>query len=99
MKEGGVACVAVVSVSFKPNGASTKDARGHWAKRSKKFAQCPHASFVLAPLGLKETETTATQVGGGGGGSVTEVQRQGWKSDEKGTGQEKKSRGQHFVRQ
>ena len=28
-----VACVAVVSVSFKPSGAS---ARGHWAKRSKK---------------------------------------------------------------
>ena len=25
------------------------------------FAQCPRASFVLAPLGLKETETTATQ--------------------------------------
>ena len=31
-----LACVAVVSVSFKPSGASTKDARGHWAKRSKK---------------------------------------------------------------
>ena len=31
-----VACIAVVSVSFKPSGASTKDARGHWAKRSKK---------------------------------------------------------------
>ena len=30
-----VACVAVVSVSLKPSGASTKDARGHWAKRSK----------------------------------------------------------------
>ena len=29
-----VACVAVVSVSFKPSGASTKDARGQ--KRSKK---------------------------------------------------------------
>ena len=28
-----VACIAVVSVSFKPNGASV---RGHWAKRSKK---------------------------------------------------------------
>ena len=28
-----IACVAVVSVSFKPSGAS---ARGHWAKRSKK---------------------------------------------------------------
>ena len=28
-----VACVAVVSVSFKPSGVS---ARGHWAKRSKK---------------------------------------------------------------
>ena len=27
------ASIAVVSVSFKPNGAST---RGHWAKRSKK---------------------------------------------------------------
>ena len=61
-----VACVAVVSVSFKPSGSS---ARGHLAKRSKKsrsrgptflflFAQCPRA---LAPLGLKETETTATQ--------------------------------------
>ena len=25
------------------------------------FAKCPRASFVLAPLGLKETETTATQ--------------------------------------
>ena len=25
------------------------------------FAQCPRVSFVLAPLGLKETETTATQ--------------------------------------
>ena len=25
------------------------------------FAQCPRASFVLTPLGLKETETTATQ--------------------------------------
>ena len=31
-----IACVAVVSVSFKPSGASTKDARGHLAKRSKK---------------------------------------------------------------
>ena len=50
-----LACVAVVSVSFKPSGVS---ARGHWAKRSKKFAQCPRA---LTPLGLKETETTATQ--------------------------------------
>ena len=59
-----LACVAVVSVSFKPSGAS---ARGHLAKRSKKirsgregllFAKCPRA---LAPLGLKETETTATQ--------------------------------------
>ena len=29
----GVACVAVVSVSFKPSGVS---ARGHWAKRNKK---------------------------------------------------------------
>ena len=28
-----LACVAVVSISFKPSGAS---ARGHWAKRSKK---------------------------------------------------------------
>ena len=28
-----IACVAVVSVSFKPSGAS---ARGHWAKRNKK---------------------------------------------------------------
>ena len=28
-----IACVAVVSVSFKPSGVS---ARGHWAKRSKK---------------------------------------------------------------
>ena len=27
------ACVAVVSISFKPSGVS---ARGHWAKRSKK---------------------------------------------------------------
>ena len=34
-----VACVAVVSVSFKPSGASTKDARGHWAKRSKKVGE------------------------------------------------------------
>ena len=60
-------CVAVLSVSFKPSGAS---ARGHWAKWSKKvgvgglllflllFAQCPHG---VAPLGLKETEMTATQ--------------------------------------
>ena len=29
--KGRLACVAVVSVSFKPSGA-----RGHWAKRSKK---------------------------------------------------------------
>ena len=97
-----VACVAVVSVSFRPSGSS---ARGHLAKRSKKsrsgregrgrkgkvpfpspplppagegkerfpflprpsptlllflllFAKCPRA---LDPLGLKETETTATQ--------------------------------------
>ena len=73
-----LACVAVVSVSFKPSGSSV---RGHWTKRSKKsrsgggggvegrpspplllflllFVQCPRA---LAPLGLKETKTTATQ--------------------------------------
>ena len=31
-----LACVSVVSLSFQPSGASTKDARGHWAKRSKK---------------------------------------------------------------
>ena len=30
-----LACLAVVSVCFKSRGASTKDARGHWAKRSK----------------------------------------------------------------
>ena len=48
------------------------------------FAQCPHASFVLAHTWLQETETTATQAlrkqnipmhpekwGGGGGGEVT----------------------------
>ena len=33
LPSGHLACVAVVSVSFKPSGAS---ARGHWAKRSKK---------------------------------------------------------------
>ena len=83
-KHSTVACVAVVSVSFKPSGVS---ARGHWGKRSKKvrerrggegrgrkgnpprpspplllfcsfLSQCPRA---LTPLGLKETETTATQ--------------------------------------
>ena len=32
----GIASVAVVSISFEPSGASTKDARGHWAKRNKK---------------------------------------------------------------
>ena len=31
-----LACVAVVSVSFEPSGASTKEARGHWAKRNEK---------------------------------------------------------------
>ena len=34
-----VACEAVVSVSFEPSGANTKDARGHWAKRSKKVGE------------------------------------------------------------
>ena len=37
-----LACVAVVSVSFKPSGAS---ARGHWAKRSKKVG----AGFPFLP--------------------------------------------------
>ena len=41
-----VACVAVVSVSFKKGAFLLL------------FAQCPRA---LTPLGLKETETTATQ--------------------------------------
>ena len=31
-----IACIAVVSISFKPSRASTKDAYGHWAKASKK---------------------------------------------------------------
>ena len=48
-----IACVAVVSVSFKPSGESTKDARRHFAKRSKAV------SFL--PLGLKETEPNETQ--------------------------------------
>ena len=64
-----LACVAVVSVSFKPSGVS---APGNWAKRSKKSRSAPpplllFCSFLpnalprLPPLGLKETETTATQ--------------------------------------
>ena len=35
------------------------------------FAKCPRASFMLAPLGLKETEMTATQT------KVVPVPRQG----------------------
>ena len=34
-----LACLAVVSVSFEPSGVSTKDARGYWAKRSKKVGE------------------------------------------------------------
>ena len=40
-------CVAVVSVSFKPSGAS---ARGHWAKRSKKVEAPPPRSYFFAPF-------------------------------------------------
>ena len=60
-RQSKLASVAVVSVSFKPSGASTKDARGRGIGVLLLFAQCPRASFVLVPLGLKETETTATQ--------------------------------------
>ena len=48
-----IACVAVVSVSFKPGGESTKDARRYFAKRSRAD------SFL--PLDLKETEPSETQ--------------------------------------
>ena len=37
-----LACVAVVSVSFKPSGVS---ARGHWAKRSKKVCPMPSRAY------------------------------------------------------
>ena len=53
-----LACVAVVSLSFQPSGASTKDARGHWEKRSKKTfcSVLPNAlaRLLLAPLGLRK---------------------------------------------
>ena len=50
-----LAYVAVVSV------LSTKDARGHWAKRSKLLLYCSILPNALARLSLKETETTAAQ--------------------------------------
>ena len=45
-----IACVVVVSFSFKPSDYITKDEWGHWALG---------VSFL--PLGSKETQTTATQ--------------------------------------
>ena len=46
-------CVAIVFVSFKPGGASMKDTRGHWAKRSKKVGAAPlppPAPTLFAPF-------------------------------------------------
>ena len=63
-------CVAVFFISFKPSGASTKDARGQWTKSRKNVGAGPSplflpnalgASFVLATPGLKKTETNPTQ--------------------------------------
>ena len=45
-----IACVVVVSFSFKPSDHITKDERGHWALG---------VSFLA--LVSKETQTTATQ--------------------------------------
>ena len=69
--------MVVVFVSFEPSGASTKDARGHWAKKEQKsrsggegppprsYFFCSFLPSALARLScLKEMETTATQANG-----------------------------------
>ena len=56
-----VACVTVISVTFEPSERRTRAFGEKGPTFLLLFAQCPRASFVLAPLGSKETKTTATQ--------------------------------------